>query len=806
MSPSRGPGSWKSDSARTDWQPGYGQLEAPNAAYDDYQFSSRDYQDYHYANGRTSDAFYGDGYDSRFSRYDYADHYADSSRMPERRPPDYAEYHRGEGRSSYGAYEGGSFADRWAESERDFRASSRPLDYSSASSSRRSYDSPPPGSRRYHSSARDYDGSRETRRSGYDDYRQQDTRRGDAFEERDSYSNYRRPPPREDHIERHTSFRSRSPNPRSHPLPSRPSPGPPPPPKRTNPTSEYIEISHQPPSHLLDPALSRKLIVLDLNGTLVLRGAHTGRAPGRPFDNPTQPRLRPVHPRPYLKTFATYLLHDETKKWLNTMVWSSAQPHSVQDMVGKAFLERKDELTAVWARDTLGLTTEEYHSKSLTMKDLAKPWAELPTLQASYLTEELPTTKAIERIDSTDPRPQHHSALSSLLVDDSPLKAALQPWNHLCIREYVQEMRREDLVVAEQEAARERMRKAIEEREASEKKLEEERAREKERLEDVGAAGKGSEDTGSDPVRRVIHEVLMVGGEMVRTAEVVKRVSREVVMIEGQMITPEEDPAAPALPKLEMKKVREDKEREAFELSKQETEAAGSRDAADAEGKGNTSMLDGLAKDLDLRYDETLLAVIGVLDQIKHESNVAGWMRSGGLLRIAHPPTQLSDDGRADQLSKAEKHPAPSRDQSPSGQPSPTKKRRLDNKSDESDAELEIQPPPPSSPPSNILSSPRVHEADLTTPSVDENEPIREEVKKEQASTGIPLSPPPPLGSSTQAGAAAVADVGPKDLWYQDPVVHTYWANRGRRALAALGIGIESGVEPIPGGLAPLGK
>lgn len=36
-----------------------------------------------------------------------------------------------------------------------------------------------------------------------------------------------------------------------------------------------------------------------------------------------------------------------------------------------------------------------------------------------------------------------------------------------------------------------------------------------------------------------------------------------------------------------------------------------------------------------LDYDQTLLAVIGVLDAIKEESNVAGWTRSGGLLNSA---------------------------------------------------------------------------------------------------------------------------------------------------------------------------
>jgi len=42
------------------------------------------------------------------------------------------------------------------------------------------------------------------------------------------------------------------------------------------------------------------------------------------------------------------------------MVWSSAQPHSVAGMVDKCFGERKEELVAVWARDTFGLDEHAY--------------------------------------------------------------------------------------------------------------------------------------------------------------------------------------------------------------------------------------------------------------------------------------------------------------------------------------------------------------------------------------------------------------------------------------------------------------
>ncbi|KAI0034821.1 hypothetical protein K488DRAFT_44651 [Vararia minispora EC-137] len=102
------------------------------------------------------------------------------------------------------------------------------------------------------------------------------------------------------------------------------------------------------------------------------------------------------------------------------MVWSSAQPHSVDDMVHHAFGDDRIHLVAVWARDTLGLTDEQYHSKVQTVKDLRKPW------EALYA-------------------PIVHSALTTLLLDDSTLKAALQPWNHLCIPDYTRELRNRDL-------------------------------------------------------------------------------------------------------------------------------------------------------------------------------------------------------------------------------------------------------------------------------------------------------------------------------------------------------------------------
>lgn len=78
-----------------------------------------------------------------------------------------------------------------------------------------------------------------------------------------------------------------------------------------------------------------------------------------------------------------------TKAWLDVMVWSSAQPHSVGDMVGKCFgaaegarstavvkngqivsdaaangEKEGGDLVAIWARDTLGLSEVQYRESS----------------------------------------------------------------------------------------------------------------------------------------------------------------------------------------------------------------------------------------------------------------------------------------------------------------------------------------------------------------------------------------------------------------------------------------------------------
>ena len=70
-------------------------------------------------------------------------------------------------------------------------------------------------------------------------------------------------------------------------------------------------------------------------------------------------------PRPYLAALRAYLFAPQTRAWLDVMVWSSAQPHSVDDMVFHALGEDREWLVAIWARDTLGLEGDHYRASFL---------------------------------------------------------------------------------------------------------------------------------------------------------------------------------------------------------------------------------------------------------------------------------------------------------------------------------------------------------------------------------------------------------------------------------------------------------
>jgi hypothetical protein len=132
-------------------------------------------------------------------------------------------------------------------------------------------------------------------------------------------------------------------------------------PRALQPSTAYLAIARSPSTRATYPHTPRKLLILDLNGTLLLR---------------PKPRhaKRPIHPRPYMPSFRSYLFHESVKPWLDVMVWSSAQPYSVDAMVKRCFKGRRDELKAIWARDKLGLTDTEYRVYSLFSRPCEPPF------------------------------------------------------------------------------------------------------------------------------------------------------------------------------------------------------------------------------------------------------------------------------------------------------------------------------------------------------------------------------------------------------------------------------------------------
>jgi len=138
-------------------------------------------------------------------------------------------------------------------------------------------------------------------------------------------------------------------------------------------------------------------------------------------------------------------------------------------------------------------------------------------------------------------------------LDDSSLKAHLQPYNHVCIREYVASLRGKDLEVfagrkaMSNEGGKKRKRETKKAKKAKSKKKRDE-------IIDAGSVTRAYSESGSS----------------------VSSDARTVIQ-----------------------------EHEAVEIGDEPVAGGG--------------------------YDETLLAIIGVLDEVKEQSNVAGWIRAGGL-------------------------------------------------------------------------------------------------------------------------------------------------------------------------------
>ncbi len=138
-------------------------------------------------------------------------------------------------------------------------------------------------------------------------------------------------------------------------------------------------------------------------------------------------------------------------------------------------------------------------------------------------------------------------------------------------------------------------------------------------------------------MRRIIREVVMINGAMVEPGESIieDTLVPDIENAEPGAFVPNQRRKLKRLRRRDAaRQVREEKEREAFEaLRAQQAQKRGEPPAALVQAA--PPMTESTSAPPPLRYDETLLAVVGVLDRIKYEGNVAGWMRSGGLLTSA---------------------------------------------------------------------------------------------------------------------------------------------------------------------------
>ncbi|CAG8444219.1 9234_t:CDS:2 [Ambispora gerdemannii] len=174
--------------------------------------------------------------------------------------------------------------------------------------------------------------------------------------------------------------------------------------KQEPPSLAYLENAVNQKSITLkrsDP----KLIILDLNGTLVYRDkSHNNR----------------IFSRPFLMQFLDYIFER-----FYVMIWSSAAPNNVKKIVDAVFPPRhSSNLVDMWARDSFGLTTFQYRQKWLTIKDLEIVWERLNNQNRNR------------------ENPPIWSQNNTLLIDDSPLKAQLQPYNAIHLDEYDLELHR----------------------------------------------------------------------------------------------------------------------------------------------------------------------------------------------------------------------------------------------------------------------------------------------------------------------------------------------------------------------------
>jgi hypothetical protein len=167
------------------------------------------------------------------------------------------------------------------------------------------------------------------------------------------------------------------------------------------PTQIYINrasfgiIGGNRPQHLL--------VILDLNGTLVFR---------------PHPRTKSAQivKRPFVDKFLEYIFTN-----FSVMVWSSARPANVSKMVSKVLdKDQEKKLVAQWNRKQFDLTPLEYDMNVQVFKQLSWVWDD----------------RRIQRRHPGFGHGERWGQHNTVLIDDTQLKAAAEPYNLVQIPEF----------------------------------------------------------------------------------------------------------------------------------------------------------------------------------------------------------------------------------------------------------------------------------------------------------------------------------------------------------------------------------
>ncbi|KAJ2785622.1 hypothetical protein H4R18_000438 [Coemansia javaensis] len=155
----------------------------------------------------------------------------------------------------------------------------------------------------------------------------------------------------------------------------------------------------------------KQLIVLDLNGTLLHR---TARNKGR----------RKGYARPYLDEFLQFALDH-----FAVMVWSSAQPQSIREMLAKLMSPYSSRFVRVWDRRFCELD-RPYFEKAACVKDLRR-------ISDGFTLDESPYRDIYgppEGYTGTCADAKGRWALDNIIiVDDSATKIERNPANHILV-------------------------------------------------------------------------------------------------------------------------------------------------------------------------------------------------------------------------------------------------------------------------------------------------------------------------------------------------------------------------------------